>query len=1182
MINVNPNNIHGLPIWEPLKSLAGQCSPEYASCTCKDSDGNIYYYTSFPGTSGYIYKYDIKLDAWFQLSGLAPQTYHSGSSNTAVVGACAMKYKEHGYYSRAIAGGTNWIQGAFFGLNGPCRYKIRIVAGTGAGQERWVTSVDPAVVEDIITDNGGSLDYSYDPSKSYPLNSYAGYQLRFLRNAQTRILLKSNAFNNLFIYNSTSNLVETKGVSKYCMGVGPRYDTIVIGDTATIESSKAYISENWNIVPDRSSVFQLMSGSLYLVTMPTEYISFVFTQYNLLSNSFKTLSSPDKFIHTAYTYHTNYFQFHITLESIDESLQDDIFDSGTVESGTIKTLVDANKSFPINKYTNCRLFITKGTGAGQQRTIGSNTSTTLNVNIPFDIVPSNDSEYEIKVDSDKLYFMYNGVNRLFQYSVEFNDWTLSRVLDEGITCDLAVETNTGNRYPITTLSRSGSDGNAAINTTGYNALELIENDSVKIYGASDSNWNITSNATGLVASNPNAFIYQVSGSPTSPATPAKTHQPMYPKFVTVTGTLSPDATGVYVAVGIANGYPYWTNGTYYLWHHSTAQYWWGLSTGVNIESGSYWFLNNATQFYNSSSVAYDPLGTATGTATLTKFYPSAPYYKQVLVSGSLTPDATGVYDLKGISNGYPYYQRGSDNWFIYRNVNSYWVISNTLQNWDSGYWGTNMSAIIDLFQYTPNIYTGTAIVANILPQTYYNEIQITGSLTGTLSPDATGIYTYKGMYNGYPYYQRGNNSWYVFMDITDPSRLFYLSQGMPSPSSSRWYKPRGTSDIISIFGSWGSGGQYGATGSPFVSNRTSSGIALQTTLDDCVYNFIYQSPTLVDCTKNWVPNSLVGKSIFVPNLSSGSWTSRTPYEILANTETTITANFHQTITNDIGPYFILEPNMFGEEKTGDFLTDGNGTSDYSSTPDTGVTTVIVDSSKNWTINKYKNLHMYLSTNQNNLSFNASSIQGIISSNTSNSITAVWGDYNTTGDIPTYGKYSILALNARLTYNQNLVWVYNSSDEDNKFRYMYLTPTQSVGLQRYDFQTETWDRYFSFKDPKYIDNRWMMCAYDGNDTIYILDGMGAYNSAINGAITQIYGLDIVKNCVSNSYRLTDAFLYSTYIWLAPGNRMEILTDTYDNKYLYFPVALTNPSYTLGAATGNSPPTFILNKRLQIKD
>lgn len=67
--------------------------------------------------------------------------------------------------------------------------------------------------------------------------------------------------------------------------------------------------------------------------------------------------------------------------------------SGVASAGTSTTLVDAAQGMSVNAHNGCNIFIYEGTGAGQLRTVSSNTSTTFTVSSAWTTTPDATSKY---------------------------------------------------------------------------------------------------------------------------------------------------------------------------------------------------------------------------------------------------------------------------------------------------------------------------------------------------------------------------------------------------------------------------------------------------------------------------------------------------------------------------------------------------------------------------------------------------------------------------------------------------------------------------------------------------------------------------------------------------------------------------------------------------------------------
>ena len=120
-----------LPVWEWCR-FAPQTTTAISSLTTGNTLGNKYLYYQ---VSNLLYRYNTEEDSWQQLQ--------STPANTPTIMNASALSNSVGHYGQAIGngGGANTIQLA--GLSGKAMkgYKIRIIDGTGAGQERTITDV---------------------------------------------------------------------------------------------------------------------------------------------------------------------------------------------------------------------------------------------------------------------------------------------------------------------------------------------------------------------------------------------------------------------------------------------------------------------------------------------------------------------------------------------------------------------------------------------------------------------------------------------------------------------------------------------------------------------------------------------------------------------------------------------------------------------------------------------------------------------------------------------------------------------------------------------------------------------------------------------------------------------------------------------------------------------------------
>jgi hypothetical protein len=104
------------------------------------------------------------------------------------------------------------------------------------------------------------------------------------------------------------------------------------------------------------------------------------------------------------------------------------FATGTATAGGASTLTNSGKGWATNQWTNYQIRIVSGTGAGQIRTIASNTGIVITVGTAWTTQPDATSVYSIEGNDDFLYYMGNNAVALFRYSITSNTWsTLSPV-----------------------------------------------------------------------------------------------------------------------------------------------------------------------------------------------------------------------------------------------------------------------------------------------------------------------------------------------------------------------------------------------------------------------------------------------------------------------------------------------------------------------------------------------------------------------------------------------------------------------------------------------------------------------------------------------------------------------------------------------------------------------------------
>jgi hypothetical protein len=114
------------------------------------------------------------------------------------------------------------------------------------------------------------------------------------------------------------------------------------------------------------------------------------------------------------------------------------FATGTATAGASTTLTNSAKAWTTNQWTNYQIRITAGTGAGQIRTVASNTGTVITVSSAWTTTPDATSQYSIEGNDDFIYALGNNAVTMYRYSISANTWsTLSPGVARGAAPGLA-------------------------------------------------------------------------------------------------------------------------------------------------------------------------------------------------------------------------------------------------------------------------------------------------------------------------------------------------------------------------------------------------------------------------------------------------------------------------------------------------------------------------------------------------------------------------------------------------------------------------------------------------------------------------------------------------------------------------------------------------------------------------
>lgn len=99
------------------------------------------------------------------------------------------------------------------------------------------------------------------------------------------------------------------------------------------------------------------------------------------------------------------------------------FATGTATAGGASTLTRGTANWATNQWANYQIRITGGTGAGQIRTIASNTATVITTSSAWTTQPDATSTYSIEGNDDFIYYIGNGAVAMYRYSISGNTWS---------------------------------------------------------------------------------------------------------------------------------------------------------------------------------------------------------------------------------------------------------------------------------------------------------------------------------------------------------------------------------------------------------------------------------------------------------------------------------------------------------------------------------------------------------------------------------------------------------------------------------------------------------------------------------------------------------------------------------------------------------------------------------------
>lgn len=190
-------------------------------------------------------------------------------------------------------------------------------------------------------------------------------------------------------------------------GTGLGYDGTITFNTI---GANSVLTVSGSTTFDSTTQFQIFSGSLWLFVPGTSAVGF--GVYDLATNAWTAKSVTN--LPTAFGTDG---QLVSTMGSVGYYAQ------GTATSGSSTTLVNSGKSWLTNQWANYQIRIVSGTGAGQIRSVASNTSNTITVSSAWAVSPDNTSVYQFEGNEDFFYLIGNNAVTMYRYQISTNTWT---------------------------------------------------------------------------------------------------------------------------------------------------------------------------------------------------------------------------------------------------------------------------------------------------------------------------------------------------------------------------------------------------------------------------------------------------------------------------------------------------------------------------------------------------------------------------------------------------------------------------------------------------------------------------------------------------------------------------------------------------------------------------------------
>jgi hypothetical protein len=383
-----------MPIWEWCRFAPAVSSALSCSCAADNSLYTVQHgrYIYYLNTATSFTRYDTITDGWQVLA--TPQVAPSSMTSMSFSGTA-------GYYSRVIAApSTTTIQAALLTGNIFKGFDIRIIGGTGAGQQRNVSSVSDLTIADFGTASAGAIGSLTDANKNWQPNQWVGYQVKIVlyTGAVSSSVTSGGPIQTRKIMYNTATVLTFADNNKYpedtwCNGpilASAPFAAPVAGSVYQIESSVLTVDSAFSPALDATSRFVIQTGGIWTAS---------YQGTSMYSLQYYDIAADQWYIRTANTGPVNATPTDLTIQGFAEDATIWVrgVANGVVKGNTNSTtnLQDTTQNWTTGQWIGYYVRIVSGTGVGQLEPITANDATSVSWTNPG-TAPDGTSYYTIE------------------------------------------------------------------------------------------------------------------------------------------------------------------------------------------------------------------------------------------------------------------------------------------------------------------------------------------------------------------------------------------------------------------------------------------------------------------------------------------------------------------------------------------------------------------------------------------------------------------------------------------------------------------------------------------------------------------------------------------------------------------------------------------------------------------